>query len=50
MTPAEIILLVILSPLYLGITVAGVGVVIVSWICVFALLGNQKARDFIRRF
>jgi hypothetical protein len=50
MIPVEIILLVLLSPLYLAMMAAGLGVVIVSWIGVFALLGNQRARDFIRRF
>ena len=50
MTPAEIVVLVILSPLYLAMVVAGIFVVTVSWIGVFALLGNQRARDFLRRF
>jgi len=50
MTQAEIIVLVLLSPLYLAMIAAGLGVVIVSWIGVFALLGNQRAQDFIRRF
>ena len=50
MTPAEIIVLVLLSPLYLAMMVAGLGIVIVSWIVIFALLGNQRARDFLRGF
>ena len=50
MTPAEIIVLVLLSPLYLAMVVAGLFLVAVSWIGVFALLGNQRARDFLRRF
>jgi len=50
MTQAEIIVLVLLSPLNLAMIAAGLGVVIVSWIGVFALLGNQRAQDFIRRF
>ena len=50
MIPSEIILLVLLFPLYLAMMVTGLGVVIVSWIGVFALLGNQRAQDFIRRF
>jgi hypothetical protein len=50
MTSAEIIVLVLLSPLYLAMMVAGLGVVIVSWIGVFALSGNQRARNFLRRF
>ena len=50
MTPAAIVVLVLLSPLYLAMMVAGLFVVTVSWIGVFALLGNQRARDFLRRF
>ena len=50
MTPAAIVVLVLLSPLYLAMMVAGLFVVTVSWIGVFALLGNQRARDFLRGF